>query len=225
MTIQRLRGLSGRLRRDTSGLAMIEFGMMMPIFVVMCVGGSELANYITTKMRMSQIALQIADNAARLGTGSKLAAKTISETDINDVFAGAQAESGTLKLKENGRVILSSLEPIANPNPTNKYKIGWQRCYGTKTAHPSSWGVQGDIRDSMGPSNQPTKALLDNASMFVEVYYVYKPILPGISSRFIPTTTPSEGVTLLETASMALRDRRNLTDAPTRTTGDSKATC
>jgi Flp pilus assembly protein TadG len=209
--------LCARLRGDTRALALTEFALMLPIFITMCLGGTEIANYITTKMRMSQIALQIADNAARIGTGSKLAAKTISEVDINDVFAGAQVESGSLNLGANGRIILSDLEPIANPNPTGKFKIVWQRCYGTKTTHGSTYGNVGQTNmDYMGTAARQTKALPDSASMFVEVYYVYKPI---VSTIWTPSTE------LVETASMAVRDRRNLTTPPNNTAGATIATC
>lgn len=212
-----LRRFVRRLGSDPRGLALTEFAFSLPIFVTMCVAGTEMANYITTKMRLSQIALQIADNAARMGTGSRLAAKTISETDINDLFAGAQLESGGLNLNTNGRVILSSLENNpATTGASNAYRIGWQRCYGTKTGHGSSWGTAGNTRASMGDSQRVTKVLPDNATMFVELYYEYKPI---IKTAWVPIPN------LVETASMAVRDRRDLTSAPSNTAGATIATC
>ena len=214
------------LAADTKGLAMLEFAFMMPIFVLLCVGGSELANYITTRMRLSQIALQVADNAARLGTGSPLAAKTINETDIHDVFSGAQLESGKLDLFANGRIILSDLENNpATTGESNAYKIGWQRCYGSKTSATSTYGATGDIKEYMGPASRKTKVLPDNASMFVEIYYIYKPLMPGISARFIPAATSGQGVIIRELASMAVRDRRNLTTGPLAVAGTTPATC
>ncbi len=216
-------GLMRRLGRDSRGLALLEFAFLLPIFVVLCVGGAELANYITTKMRLSQIALQVADNAARMGTGSPLAAKTISETDINDLFAGAQLESGKLDVRTNGRIIVSSLENnAATTGPSNVYKIGWQRCYGTKTAHASGFGVTGATMAYMGSAARRTIVLPDNATMFVEVYYIYKPI---IKSAWLPTAIAGENGALVETASMAVRDRRNLTTAPNNTAGATIASC
>ena len=46
-----------------------------------------------------------------MGTGSQLSAKQISETDINDLFTGAQLQSGELDLQTNGRVILIDGSP------------------------------------------------------------------------------------------------------------------
>lgn len=196
--------LLARLRRSTSGVAMLEFGFIFPVVILMALTGSEMTHYITTRMRMSQIALQVADNAARMGNGTLLAAKTVSETDINDVFTGAQLQSGELDIKTNGRIILSDLEPVASPNTSGKYKIGWQRCYGLKTSHASTYGTPGQTNLSgMGPSGQQVTATDDNATMFVEVYYVYKPLIQ--LGHLAPSTT------MMEIASMSVRDRRDLT--------------
>lgn len=189
------------LLRDCKGLALLEFAFTLPIVLLMCLGGAELANYTITRMRVSQIALHIADNAARMGEGPQMAAKTISEVAIGDVFIGAHLQSGRLDLKGKGRVILSDLEPIANPNSSNKYKIAWQRCYGDRV-HASSFGRQGDTDlDGIGPADQQVTAQDDNATMFVEVYYVYTPL---IENDFMPNHE------MVEIASMPVRDRRNL---------------
>lgn len=204
-----------RLRDNASGVAMLEFGFMVPIFVLMCVGGSELTNFITVKMRMSQIALQIADNAARIGSGSPLAAKVITETDVNDVFIGAQLESGLLNLRTNGRVFLSNVEP--DPANAGKYRITWQRCYGLKTALTRQYGAAGDSnRAFFGPDNKRAMALPDNATMMVELRYQYRPL---IKTAWVPEAN------IVEVASMAVRDRRNLNSAPNNTAGATIATC
>ena len=127
------------LGRDTSGAALLEFSFTLPILLTMGLTGAEITNYIITKMRISQIALHLADNAARIGTGTQLQAKTITEADINDLFVGAQLQSGELDLKTNGRVFLSSVEP-STVNTANS-RIRWQRCYGDKTTRTSGYGT------------------------------------------------------------------------------------
>ncbi len=195
-----LRIFLSRLHRDERAVAMIEFAYALPIFVALAVGGVELTHYITTKMRVSQLALHIADNAARIGSGSQLAAKTISESQINDLFTGSGLQAGELELYPKGRVILSSLEPIANPNTADRYKIAWQRCRGAKN-HASTYGVANDTDlTGIGPTGRKVKAPEDGATMFVEVYYTYKPI---ISTSYAPS------LEITETASMPVRDRRD----------------
>lgn len=195
-----------RLKGDTSGLALLEFAFILPIFLTLCLTGAEMTNYITTKMRISQLALHLADNAARMGTGSQLTAKTISESDIDDLFTGAELQSGELDLRTNGRVILTDLEQ--DPNNAGKYKIGWRRCYGLKTSYtrkypdtPSTSALTN--LPGIGPSGRQVTALSSNPTMFVEVFYTYVPLVGGGS--LAPTTT------FTEIASMAVRDRRDTT--------------
>lgn len=197
-----LRAALVRLRGDRRGVALLEFAFILPILLTMALTGAELTNYVVTRMRVSQLALHIADNAARMGTGTLLSSKKISETDINDLLTGAGMQSAEMDLYGRGRVILSDLEPVASPNPTDKYKIVWQRCRGGR-AHPSGFGTAGQTNlDGIGPSGRQVKAQDYNATMFVEVYYEYQPIVGS-------TLAPS--MTLTETASMAVRDRRDLT--------------
>lgn len=202
MTSTPLRRLM-RLKDNTSGLALLEFAFILPIFLTLCLTGAEMTNYITTKMRISQLALHLADNAARMGTGSQLSAKTVSESDINDLFTGAQMQSGELDLRTNGRVILTDLE--VDPNNAGKYKIGWRRCYGLKTSYTRQYPTTSGTTNltGIGPSGRQVTALSGNATMFVEVFYTYVPLVGGGS--LAPTTT------FTEVASMAVRDRRDLT--------------
>lgn len=186
---------------DQSAVAMIEFAYSLPVFLLMALTGAELTNYATVKMRISQVALHVADHGARMGSGSLLAAKTISEAQINDVLTGAGLQGGNLGLYPNGRVILTNLEPVANPNTTSRYKITWQRCRGS-LARPSSYGVTGDTNmTGIGPAGRQVTAADGGATMFVEVRYTYQPIL---SARLAPSLEISE------IASMMVRDRRDL---------------
>lgn len=190
-----------RLRRERRAVALTEFAIGLPVFLMLTLTGAELTNFIITRMRISQVALQLADNAARMGSGSLLSAKTISEADINDLLTGAGIQAGGLDLYKNGRVIVSDLEPVANPNTTSKYKIVWQRCRGSAT-RASSYGKAGDTGLSgMGPAGRQVFAPDGGATMFVEVYYKYQPLVQT-------SLAPSSAIT--EIASMMVRDRRDL---------------
>jgi hypothetical protein len=217
--LAKLRHATGRLHRDNSGLALLEFAFILPVVITMSLTGAELTNYITTKMRIGQIALQLSDDAARMGTGTQLSAKEISEGDISDLFTGAQLQSGELDLQTNGRVILTDLEPTTSPNTAGTYKIGWRRCYGNKTSYvrqyPTSSGTTG--LTGIGPAGRQVTAQDDNATMFIEVFYTYRPIV-GLGT-LAPTTT------FTEIASMAVRDRRDLAAGVNPTTGVTNTVC
>ena len=195
------------LGRDTSGLALLEFAFTMPILLAMSLTGAELTNYIVTRMRVSQMALHLADNAARIGSGSQLEAKKITEADINDLFTGAQLQSGELDLRLNGRVILTDLEPTASGAST--YKIGWKRCYGAKLdyipKYPPATANKASL-DGIGPNGRKTIAPDSGVAMFVELFYVYKPL---VQSSLAPSAD------MIEIASMMVRDRRDTSDDTT----------
>lgn len=200
---QKLRSLS----RDRSGLAAVEFALTAPLVLTLFLAGAEVTNFAITKMRVSQVALHVADNASRIGTNSLLSDVQISEAQINDLFIGAALQAGSLDLKQNARIILSSLEPVATPNTTKKFKIRWQRCYGDK-AWLSSWGnVDGAQIDGMGPTGQKVTAPDDAAVMFVEVAYDYHPL---ISSKLVTNTL------IKDIAAMTVRDQRDYDKNGTR---------
>ena len=190
------------VRQDRRGLALVEFAFALPILMLLCLTGAEIVNYITTRMRISQLALHIADNAARMGTGPAITAKSVSETDINDVLTGGGLQAGDLNLYANGRVVLTDLEPVANPNTTDKYKVGWIRCRGAKS-YTSPYARVGQTNMvGIGPADTQVKAQDFNATMFVEVTFTYTPL---VLASLAPSTT------ITEIASMAVRDRRDLT--------------
>lgn len=204
-----------RLRRDTSGLALLEFGFSLPIVLTMSLTGAELTNYIITRMRISQVALQVADNAARMGSGSQLESKKVYESDINDLLTGANFQAGELGLFANGRVIISSVEP--HETTANKYRIRWQRCKGTKTSLGSSYGTVATTTsvDGVGPANRQILAPPNGVAMFVEVRYQYQPLIK---------TSLSPGSEIDEIASMMVRDARDTSDDSTITVNGVKQT-
>lgn len=201
-----------RLAGDTSGLALIEFAYVMPVVFALGMMGLETANYALTRMKVSQIALALADNASRVGETSALSLKRLRERDINDVLQGARLQARNLQLLTNGRITLSSLET----NDDGGQWIHWQRCIGMKP-YDSTYGTAGDGMEGtdfpgMGPEGEEVIAPPQSAVMFVEVNYDYQPIIAGwlIGEKRIHAT-----------ASFIVRDQRDLTQvyntAPTAT--------
>ena len=168
--------------------------MSLPILLAFGLGGLELANLAMAHMRVSQIALMTADNASRVRV-------SIDETDVNELFLGAELAGDSMDFEENGRLILSSLE--MNEEADGQW-IRWQRCFGEKD-YDSSYGEEGDGEDdddlqAMGPPGQQVAALSGTAVMFVEVAYEYQPIVPN-------SITGDEMI--VYTAAFNVRDRDN----------------
>lgn len=172
------RGVLRRLARSQRGVALTEFAFALPIFVTLLFGGLEIINLVMTHMRINQIAITVADNAGRVRQG-------IDEADIYEVFAGADLVGGS-DFAQNGRVILSSLEPNKETGSKAGQMINWQRCHGSLSTTPR-YGTQGKGRNDsslsggLGPTGGKIKAADGTAVMFVEVSYRYTPkILPSM---------------------------------------------
>lgn len=214
-----MRHLWLRLIRSRSGLAMTEMALALPLLLTAGLWGTEEANLAITHMRVNQLAIQIADNASRIGDTSALQNRKIYEADISDIFVGAGIQGGAaIDLFERGRVIVSSLQ--VDPATGNQH-IAWQRCMGAKRA-ASSFGFAGDgLRVSLDGIGQPdakVRAIPGSAVVFVEISYDYEPLIA------LPLTRDHK---INVTASFMVRDDRDLTRIYQRdeTSPDPIATC
>jgi len=180
---------TGRLVRDKSGLALLEFAFSMPLVLMIGLYGIETANLALTNMKVSQIALNLADNASRVGLLNNSNIEQLREIDMNDVLQATRNQGDSIDLTTNGRVIVSSLET----DSTGTQRIHWQRCVGLKkgTGYDSSYGTTivtagTDTQPSnagtlapngMGDPGQQVNAPTKGGVMFVEVNYLYQPVV------------------------------------------------
>lgn len=190
-----------RLQRDRSGLALVEFALSLPILMLLATTGLELANYVITCKRISEIAILVADNASRMGAQSAINNKPISEAEINDVFIGADLQGQGLDLTQHGRIVLSSLQR----NAEGGQMIKWQRCYGSPAFEPryglEGEGATGTSFPGMGPEENRITASPGEAVMVVEISYTYQTVTPLLDQSF--------GV-ITERAAFNVRDNRDL---------------
>ncbi|NBC37892.1 hypothetical protein GTZ99_15155 [Novosphingobium sp. FSY-8] len=206
------------LWRDTSGAALTEFALGLPILFFLGMAGIEYANYGRTQLLVSQITQTLADNASRVGLTSNLAATQLRESDINAVLTGARLQGAGIKLTTYGRITLSSLENVQQTyDTTTVQRIHWQRCIGLKsgTSYDSTYGTTsttagttatlanaGTTKSSgMGDNGYLVSAPSGGGVMFVEVNFLYQPLF---SSMFISSST-----LIHSTASFVVRDQRD----------------
>jgi hypothetical protein len=169
---------------------------------ILGLGGIELANYSIVHMRVSQIAISLADNASRSKEQIVGGVPQLREYDINEAFRAAALQSGPLDINTKGRLILSSLET----NGSGGQYIHWQRCFGGAMKYKSSYGKQGDgatgtAVKGMGPKGKQVKAEAGYAIMFAEVVFDYDPL---IFDRFLSKEP------IRKIAAMYVRDDRDL---------------
>jgi Flp pilus assembly protein TadG len=234
MEVSTKKSLFQRLRRNESGLAIIEFAFSMPILMGLGMYGSELSFLAISNMKISQAALNLADNASRIGqTNNGVVNPTILESNINEVFLGAALQAGQLNLLENGRVALSSLEVDTSTDPDQQF-ISWQRCKGLLDRrtdeekaddkdYGSSYDDDADDDGSvdptftgMGSNGTNLRAVEDSAVMVVEIEYTYQPLFGDL---FLPEKT------IRQEAAFNIRDDRNLAAGLFNDMGANAANC
>jgi hypothetical protein len=170
------RDFIARMRRCESGLAMLEFALSLPVLTTLVLVGLETANLAMAHLRVSNIAMIASDNASRVRD-------SIDEGDVIELLTGAKMSGDTIRFRQNGRIILSSIEP--NTAGTNGASTGqwirWQRCDGAKVV-ASNYGGQGTGQttatlQAVGPAGSQIAATAGTAIMLVEVVYDYQPLV------------------------------------------------
>ena len=192
---------AGSLRDCRSGVAFLEFAFALPVVLALGLLGLETANYAMANLRVSNIAMLTADNAARVR-------ESIDEGDITELLTGAKMSGSNINFAANGRIILTDLEPTVVT--TGKQWVRWQRCDGalnysspntalrpltaagaaiingteiyntdriTASSAPSS-----ETKASMtsfGTGSNVISAATGTAVMVVEVAYNYQPVIPN----------------------------------------------
>lgn len=190
------RGHCATLRQfvsDHRGVALTEFALTLPIILMIGGWGIELAFLARTNLQISQYALNLADNASRVGVETNAGVTSLRETDVNDVLQGVKLEGGMIDLTTHGRITLSSLENIQQTyDDALTQRVHWQRCIGVKsgTGYDSSYGVTKTkdgtadtpdtagtlMPDGMGGTDSKVNAPPNSGVMFVEINYEYQPL-------------------------------------------------
>lgn len=191
-TLTRVRALAGRLRRDDGGLAFIEFAMSLPVVVTFAFCGLEAANLAMAHLRVANIAMLTADNASRVRD-------SIDEANVIELFTGAKMTGEGIQFRQNGRIILSSIENTDNDTDNNNGQgnnpggcdpsnpahgstcgnqwVRWQRCDGARNA-TSAYGTQGNSNLArVGTGTNAFTVVPGTAVMVVEVEYNYQPLI------------------------------------------------
>jgi Flp pilus assembly protein TadG len=222
-----------RLRQGAEGAATIEFALLLPMVLYMGGAGIEYANYGLAQLRISQIAMALADNASRVGLSSTLSSVQLRETDVNDILTGAKLQGAGIRLSSNGRIIISSLENVQQSyDSAPVQRIHWQRCLGLRSGsgYDSSYGTTSITAGTdatqtnagtaaptgMGDTGYMVNAPSGYGVMFIEVNYAYQPLFG---------TLYAPAMQIHYTASYVVRDKRDYTQIYNPSPTVTRSTC
>lgn len=228
-----LRSFVRRLARCGDGAALVEFALGIPVLMIAGGGAIECANYALAVQQINQSAINLADNASRVGLLTALSTTQLRESDLNDVLVGAKLQSTGMGLTTYGRITLSSLENIKQTyDSTAVQRIHWQRCiglasganfdssYGTTSVTAGTDSTQNNAGTTaatgMGPAGAMVNAPTGNAVMFVEINYTYQPLFGTmyLSARRIKAI-----------ASLMVRDNRDFAQIYNPSPAATRMTC
>ena len=148
------RAASRRILADERGIAAVEFSLILPILVVLWIGGVEVTGALSVDRRLNSLTSSIGDLVAR---DKKL---TFSEVDqIFDIAPGAMFPYSGTGLSM--RVTAVKIDEAKNA------KVAWSRAEGTETPYAADYGVNSLIAENLRVPN--TQIIMS------EVYYTYRP--------------------------------------------------
>jgi Flp pilus assembly protein TadG len=156
-------GLVARLRRETGGMAAIEFAMIVPIMFFLFVGTIEFSQALTVDRRITQAASSTADLIARAPNSGLTAAQVDRDLKIiEQLIAPYELE----------RLYVKVISVIAQGTPGNPsvltYTVDWSRDNLAGTPH-----VHGDTYNKI-----PQGLLVAGESVIVsEATYNYAPLV------------------------------------------------
>ena len=166
-----------KLARDRSGLALVEFGLALPLFLGFVLSGIEMANYVMANNRTQRLTTMAADLVAQSGAG----AIGTSEAQIYDLFSALDLTAQPFDLRNHGRIVITAVKGTdTNADNVVESRILWQRFDGKYVVSPEVGCIQSTSLATL-PGNR-TLAL--NELLFhVQVTYRYQPVFSSAPFR------------------------------------------
>ncbi len=168
-----------RMLDDRRAVAMLEFGLMLPLLLGFVLTAIEFANYVMANNRVQRMAAMSADLVAQSGTGDI----GIGEGQIYDLFSALDLTARPFDLRNDGRIVITGVRGTdVDNNGTVENRILWQRFDGGYVVAPRLGCNQTTALATLPPSKQ---MLLDEILFHVQVTYRYRPIFTDIPFRML----------------------------------------
>ncbi|GAA0663727.1 hypothetical protein FHT00_001194 [Sphingomonas insulae] len=172
-----------RFFADRRGVSMLEFALMLPLFLGFVLTGIEFANYVMANNRVQRLAAMSADLVAQSGTG-KIG---VAEGQIYDLFSALDLTARPFDLRRFGRVVITGVQGIDNDNDGKvDNKILWQRFDGDFVTPPA---LGCNLNTAVATLPQGRQLIRDEILFHVQVSYRYQPIFSAMPFRWLSLPT------------------------------------
>jgi Flp pilus assembly protein TadG len=126
-----------RLHESKSGIAAVEFGLILPLMLMIYMGLVELSRGMRVSQRLDLVAHTLADlTAQQLSGGQNTSQAGLTEADISSIFAAANVLMG---LPTNSTAMKMAISEINISNPSTgvwQAKTAWTVTRNGATARP-----------------------------------------------------------------------------------------
>jgi Flp pilus assembly protein TadG len=157
-SVRSLRASFSRLLSQESGIAAVEFAMILPILVVLWIGGVEVTSGLSVDRRLNNFASTMGDLVSRT--------KQIPYSRIEDIFD--LAEAALFPYAATGITMRVSAVTIQTNGNT---KVAWSRARGM-TAHAKDAQVNSSVPAALRPVSTTESQII-----MAEVFYTYQPTI------------------------------------------------
>ena len=145
-----------RILRNEAGIAAVEFAMVLPILLVLWIGGVEVTSALSIDRRLNNFAASVGDLVSR--------SEAVSYSQLEDIFDLADAalfpyHDAALKVR------VTAVTIRANGNT----QVDWSRARNT-----TAYGTDTNVNDSL-PESLRAPAATESQIIMAEVFYTYRP--------------------------------------------------
>ena len=149
-------GKARRILAHEDGIAAVEFAMILPVLLVLWIGGVEVTSALSVDRRLNNFASSMGDLVSR--------SKAISFAQLEDIFDLADAA-----LFPYDEAVVSVRVTAVNVLANGSTQVAWSRAR-TTTAYAKDTNVNDAVPESLR-----TPAATDSQLIMAEVFYTYRP--------------------------------------------------
>lgn len=149
------------LARRQEGVAYLEFALILPILLLLLLGGVEVSRYIQAAQKVDKMTHTIVDLIAQ--------APTISDSELDQIMVAAEHVMTPYPFANNGVIIVSCI----GYNEYGQLRVKWQHSGGGTLPRSSAIGNEGDSPDLPEGFTLDTR---DNV-IVAESYFAFTPII------------------------------------------------